>query len=225
MNFAIIPVKKKSERVKDKNFRKFYKEKSIFDIKIEQLIKAKQVNKIIISSNNLKLSDYEKVNNKIIFIKRNNKFCNNTIPWSEMIYHIISSNRINENDIIIWSHTTSPLFSKFDKAINTFRKMEKKGYDSLIGVQKFNGFLLDNKSRPINYNWGVWHKYSQFLDKYFLVNGAVFIGRKKTFVKTKYISGINPFKFLCSDIESIDLDTELDFSFAQFNYKKLNDKS
>ena len=224
MIFSIIPVKKKSERVKDKNFREFHNKKSIFDIKIEQLINAKQVNKIIISSNNLILSKYEKLNKKILFIKRNNKFCNNTIPWSDMIYHVINTKQILENDIIVWSHTTSPFFSKFDKAINTFKIIEKKGYDSLIGVQKFNGFLLDNNSRPINYNWGVWHKYSQFLDKYFLVNGAIFIGRKKTFLNTKYLTGINPFKFLCTDIESIDLDTELDFSFAQHIYNKLNDK-
>ena len=224
MIVSIIPVKKKSERVKDKNFKEFFKDKSIFDIKIEQLIKAKLIDKIIISSNNLKLSKYEKLNKKIIFIKRNNKFCNNIISWSDMISHIIDSNRINDNDIIVWSHTTSPLFSKFDEAISVYKKMEKKGYDSLIGVQKFNGFLLDNNSRPIKYNWGVWHKYSQFLDKYFLVNGSIFIGRKKTFLKTKYLTGINPFKFLCSDIESIDLDTELDFSFAQHIYSRLNDK-
>ena len=37
MNIAIIPVKHESERVKNKNFRNFYKNFSLLEIKIKQL--------------------------------------------------------------------------------------------------------------------------------------------------------------------------------------------
>ena len=51
MNIAIIPVKHESERVKNKNFRIFYKNLSLLEIKIKQLISSKAYDKIIISSN------------------------------------------------------------------------------------------------------------------------------------------------------------------------------
>ena len=223
MIFGIVPVKLKSDRVKNKNFRDFNNGLSIFDIKLNQLIQSKKIQKILISSNYQKLSSFASVNEKIFFEKRKEKFCSNNISWSEMIFEIINSKKIRDNDLIVWCHSTSPFFNRFDEAIKCFVANEKKGYDSLVGVQKFNGFLLNETLNPINYSWGAWHKYSQYLDNYYLVNGSIFIGRKKTFISNKYLIGLKPQKFLCSDIESIDLDTELDFKFAQHMYKETYD--
>ena len=47
----VIPVKKTSERVKNKNFRKFYNNKSLFHLLISKLRKSQLVKNIFISSN------------------------------------------------------------------------------------------------------------------------------------------------------------------------------
>ena len=47
---AVIPVKEISERVRKKNLRKFYKNKSLLDILIEKLKKCRDISKIYISS-------------------------------------------------------------------------------------------------------------------------------------------------------------------------------
>jgi CMP-N-acetylneuraminic acid synthetase len=47
---AVIPVKHESERVKQKNFRPFDGDRSLLDIKIDQLKKAKIFDEIYISS-------------------------------------------------------------------------------------------------------------------------------------------------------------------------------
>ena len=47
---AIIPVRKNSQRVKNKNFKKFYKNKSLLEIKISQLKKIREFDKIVICS-------------------------------------------------------------------------------------------------------------------------------------------------------------------------------
>ena len=39
---AIIPIRKNSQRVKNKNFKHFYKEQSLLEIKIKQLKKSKR---------------------------------------------------------------------------------------------------------------------------------------------------------------------------------------
>ena len=47
----VIPVKKTSDRVKNKNFREFYKKQSLFQLLIKKLQKSKFVKNIFISSN------------------------------------------------------------------------------------------------------------------------------------------------------------------------------
>ena len=43
-----------------------------------------------------------------------------------MISHVIESLPIKMNDLVLWCHTTSPLFDNFEKAINQFMLNEKK---------------------------------------------------------------------------------------------------
>ena len=69
---AVVPVKKNSDRVNNKNFRKFYKGKSLFDLLLEKLLSSKNINKIYISSNNIALKNkVEKLG--CSFIKRNHR--------------------------------------------------------------------------------------------------------------------------------------------------------
>ena len=51
---AIIPIRKNSQRIKNKNFRKFFNNKSLLEIKIEQLKKVKLIDKIVVSSDSKK---------------------------------------------------------------------------------------------------------------------------------------------------------------------------
>ena len=51
---AIIPIRKNSQRIKNKNFKKFFKNKSLLEIKIEQLKKIKEIDKIVVSSDSKK---------------------------------------------------------------------------------------------------------------------------------------------------------------------------
>ena len=65
---AIIPVRKNSKRLKNKNFLPFFKKKSLLEIKIDQLKKISFIDKIVVSSDSLRA---KKIANKkkFIFIK------------------------------------------------------------------------------------------------------------------------------------------------------------
>ena len=52
-----------------------------------------------------------------------------------MIYNVVKSLPCSNNSILVWSHP-SPFF-KIDEAINKFKKIEKKGYDSLFASARF----------------------------------------------------------------------------------------
>ena len=219
MNIAIIPVKHKSERVKNKNFRPFFENLSLLEIKIRQLLSSKIYDKIIISSNSIVA---KKISKKYgcKFVSRDNKYSNNITSWSEVITNVVENANLKHNDTVSWCHVTSPLFNEYRKAITKFQKSKKKGFDSLVAVNKFNGFLLNESLYPVNYNWGKWHNYSQNLPKYFNVNGALFILNVSTILNLNYLIGKKPDKYVCSDYTSIDIDNDVDFEIAKIIFRK-----
>ena len=223
MNIAIIPVKHESERVKNKNFRNFYKNFSLLEIKIKQLKLSKAFDKIIISSNSFHAKKLAKKYN-CKFVKRVARYSNNITSWSEVITNVVKTSNLKKNDIVSWCHVTSPLFNDYKKAVIKFMKFKKKGYDSLVAVNKFNGFLLNERLYPVNYNWGKWHDYSQNLPNYYTVNGALFISTVSSILDLNYLIGKKPIHFLCSDKVSIDIDTEIDFEIAKIIFKMANAK-
>ena len=89
---AIIPVKEISERVSKKNFRNFYKGKSLLDILIGKLKRCKDISKIYISSNSETIKKISN-KNKCIYLERNKKFCNNYYnEFSSIAQNYISIN-------------------------------------------------------------------------------------------------------------------------------------
>ena len=93
---------------------------------------------------------------------------------------------------------------------------QSKRFNGLVTVSDFNEFLIDEKTNPINYSWGPWHKYSQYLTKYYTINGALFIATKSEMLKNRYVISTNPYLHVTTKENSIDIDDELDFKFAQF---------
>ena len=92
---AIIPVKEKSERVPNKNFRPFKSNcESLFELTINKLKKVNQIDHIYISTNK---KDLKIKNDSLISILyRDNNFFNKVNPWSDVIHNIACS--IPENE-------------------------------------------------------------------------------------------------------------------------------
>jgi len=211
---AVIPVKAVSERVESKNFRDFIDGRSLFDILLSKLVESKVIDKIYVSSDAKNIKDF--VERKgCSFIERDKKFCKNQMPWSDVIAHVAESIPEKDDTVLCWCHTTSPLFDEYEQAIKDYKKSLKDGFDGLVSVCQVNDFIVSEKGQPLNYSWGPWHKYSQFLDKYYSITGALFITTKGEMVKNRYVISKNPFFYKVSDFKSIDVDTEFDFKLAQ----------
>lgn len=214
----VIPVKKTSDRVKNKNFRQFYKKKSLFQLLIQKLQKSKFVKNIFISSNKTSI---EKEVNSIgcKFIYREEKYCNNIIPWSEMIYHTVKSLPIDDDDDLAWCHTTTPLFDNYDDVFKTYFNQMRKKNDGLVIVSKLNEFIVNENKKPINYSWGAWHQYSQNLEKFFTITGTMFASKKINFVNNRYVISKKPYFYEISRYESLDIDDNYDFELAKLLIK------
>lgn len=213
---AVIPVKEHSERVPNKNIRRFHNAKSLLDILITKLKKCKDISKIYISSNSEKINNISK-KNKCFYIKRDLRYCNNITPWSEVIFEVVNNIPENENTVLMWCHTTTPLFDSYKSAISIYKNKNFKN-DGLISVEKYKRFLISEKKKPINYSWGIWHPYSQDLDSVFSVTGALFMMKIKDFKKNRYVISKNPYFLETKNLEGIDIDTKDDFKLAQLLY-------
>jgi len=217
---AVIPVKEISERVKRKNLRRFYKGRSLLDILIEKLNKCRDISKIYISSNS-KVIKRLALKSKCYYIERNIKFCNNVTPWSEVIFEIANSIPEKEDTILMWCHTTTPMFNSYKEAIKIFKSKKFKN-DGLISVEKFKKFLVTDKKIPLNYAWGVWHPYSQKLNNLYSITGALFMMSIRQFKVNRYVISKNPYYLETKNFEGLDIDTSKDFRLAQFIFRNRN---
>lgn len=215
---ALVPVREGSQRVKGKNFIEFSEGKSLLDIKIEHLKNAKCFDHIYISSDSPRVEEIAK-KNKVEFLKRDSLMCQADVLLSDVITHIMTT--IPGDPIVTWALVTSPLFKNFAPAVKKFMSVQNK-HDSLAAVLPKKSFFLNAHGRGINYNPGWWHPYSQQLETYYEVTGACYIGAKSDMIKWNYWFGVKPFLFEVSSLESVDVDTQADYEFAQKIYKVQN---
>src|SRR5262249_49509006 len=135
-HFAVIPVKHNSERVENKNFRPFFGEKSLLDLKVEQLQDSGVYTEIFISSDSVLAADCAKKYG-VKHLERSRWYCDNSTPWSEVIVEVISKLPVHEGDAVSWCLVTSPLFHDFGRAVRQFDSLESK-YNGLFAVSRLN---------------------------------------------------------------------------------------
>lgn len=220
---AIIPVKKTSERVPNKNFKPFNSNgDSLLDITIKKLRDIEEIDHIYISSDkkDIKIKNKEKLS----ILERDEEYCNNITPWSDVISNIAETIPENDNSIIMWCHSTTPLFNSYGDALKKFFELPEDNYNSLVAVEKLKEFIIDEKGMPWNYSYGIWHKYSQDLPNLYKIIGSLFINRLGEMKKIRYVINSNPYLFQVDSKFGIDIDTQWQFELAQILYKEIYEK-
>lgn len=209
---ALIAVRSGSVRVKDKNIKPFYKEKSLLELKIRQLQKIRELDGIVVNSNDdqmLALANDLGTET----VKRDHYFATNYVSMSEVYVNMAKN---VDTDIIMYANVTNPCVSTrlYEEAIELFLSSKEK--DSLTTVTDVKEFLwLDGK--PMNYEIDKQPR-SQDLPHIVKLNFAISILPKKMMIERKNVVGSNPYLFNLSEEEAIDIDTELDFRIAQYIY-------
>ena len=212
---AIIPIRKNSQRVKNKNFKKFYKNKSLLEIKLNQLKKIKEIDQIVVSSDSEKA---ELIANKynVSFHKREKFYASSKCSGSDFFHNLASS--IN-GEYLMYCPCTSPMIKTktYKKFIKKFINSKNK-FDSLNTVTLLNTFIWKG-NKSLNYN-SLKAPNSQDLPKNFyeLTFGLNIISRNKM-IKLRNIVGNKPNFMILDKIEATDIDDEVDFFLAQTLYK------
>ena len=208
---AVIPVRKGSQRVKDKNFKKFA-DSNLLQLKIEQ-IKKLPVEEIIVNTDSEVAIDIAKENN-ISYFRREPYYASSKCMNSE--YHRYLGETTESENILI-AQVTNPLIETetYLKAIETFFGAE---CDSLMSVTSFKDFLLF-ENEPFNFTKGKMPN-SQDLPNYKIPTFGVILCKRDSLIKDmNYMCG-KTFFYEISDLEAVDIDTPLDFKIAEFLYMK-----
>ena len=211
---AVITVRAGSQRVKNKNFKKFAGENLLIH-KIKLLKKIKKIDDIIINSDSNKAMKIAK-DYKVTFQKREKYFASSKCTNSEFWSHI---GETTDSKYIMFTHCTNPLIREetYIKVINSFESTKSK-YDSINTVSDVKEFLYLNK-KPLNFNPKKAPN-SQNLPNVIKLNFAINILSTKIKKKKKSLVGNKPLFFKINEIEGYDINTNLNFKFAEFLFKK-----
>ena len=214
---VFLPCRSGSQRVKNKNIRKFHKYKfGLIELKINQLLKVKEIDQITTSTDDKKIIKFlQKLNKKKIKIDiRPKKLASSKTKTDDLIRH--ASKLFNKDDHILWTHVTSPFFDEknYRDAIIKYKKNLKK-YDTLVGSNAIQDFIF-NQNKPINYNFKkTYWPNTQTLKKLYKINNTVFLTSAKNYVKKKNRIGSKLFFYNVDKINSIDIDNLDDFKLAE----------
>jgi CMP-N-acetylneuraminic acid synthetase len=211
---AILPLRKGSKRLKNKNILKI-KKLMLYEYILKTLLDCKKIHKIIISTD-IKFFFQKQFPKKIILHKRPINLRDNC-NMNMVILDIINSYNFSDDQNFIQVHATSPLIKKesLNRGINQFKKNKK--FDSLFSVtntQKRIWRDLKNKIIPFNHNLKD-EPTTQNLKNFYEENSGFYIFSKKSFLKNYNRIGNKPNYYLLGKIESIDIDDIEDFQIAK----------
>lgn len=212
---AVVPVRKGSVRVKNKNLKPFAG-KTLLQIKIEQLKQVSLIDNIVVSSDcddMLALAAALGVDTH----RRDDYFASSAATNSEFFENL---GQAIEGNYLMYSPVTCPLISleTYHDCISTFQQDEEM--ENLVTVTSVKHHLwLDNE--PLNYDVTNSPNSQDLPDIYAITYGVCIISRDDMIARRNIVTPNPTFKVL-DEIESVDIDTEFDFMVAEMIYKKIN---
>ncbi len=214
---AIIPIKQKSERVENKNFRDFAGQ-PLFNHVILKLQECNMIDKIIINTDCHGFDQRIPSGcTKVEVQQRPDFLLGHHISGSDIIKYIITK---TEGEHFFQTHVTNPLLSisTIEKAINLYFDQLPE-YDSMFSVDKILKRVYLPDGTPVN------HKkteslQTQYLDPLYSENSNFFIFSRTSFIENNFNRiGLKPFMFEMNSIESIDIDYIEDFVLASLVFE------
>jgi|TARA_B110000483_G_C18093361_1_gene502869 N-acylneuraminate cytidylyltransferase/CMP-N,N'-diacetyllegionaminic acid synthase len=226
---AIIPARKNSKGVKNKNFKIVNKKKRLIDYTIIEAKKSKYISKIALTTDDKRIINYSKKYNLDYLINRKKELANDNTSSSLVVLDVLNQIKEFNADYVLLLQPTSPLRKSIhiDEAIEKLYKNKKK-YDSLVSICKLEDphpFKLKQikKNYLVPFLKGKSSEIPrQKLQEVYRLNGAIYLIKKDIFIKKKSFFN-KTLPFIMNENFSINIDTNLDFKRFKMltnNFKK-----
>ena len=214
---AIIPARGGSKRLPRKNILDLCG-KPLISWSIEAALKSKYISKVVVSSDDEEILNISS-NFGADIIKRPYELANDTATTFDAIKHTIDN--LEKYDYIVLLQPTSPLRNEkhIDEAIEL---LEEKQADAIVSVCEMDHSPLWSNTLPEDGNMRgflreeILNKRSQDLEKYYRLNGAIYICKTDKLLENKsFFLKDNIFAYIMDRKSSIDIDEEIDFEIAK----------
>ena len=219
---AVIPARGGSKRLPRKNLLELCG-KPLIGWSIEAGLKNKYVDKVVVSSD-----DDEIINISKKFgadtIKRPSALATDKATTFDTIKHALENT--GKYDYLLLLQPTSPL--RDAKHIKeSIEMLEEKNADAIIGVSEvehsplWSNTLEKDNSMHNFIKEKLKNIRSQDLEKYFRVNGAIYLCKIDRLIQEKsFFLSANIYAYKMKNMDSIDIDEEIDFDLANLTMKR-----
>ena len=211
---AIVPVRKGSQRVPNKNIKRFANS-SLLEIKVKQLMRVGLFEEIVVSSDCEDMLELAKDLGAETH-RREEKYCRASTPMCEVYSHIAQC--FNDYSSIAYVNVTNPLVQDLSlhKCYSAYKNRSPEVV-SVNTVHEVKDFLWCDGA-PVNYD-PYNQPRSQDLPQYYALNFACNIIRTDVMLHKGVVVG-TPFVGVFIDkIQALDIDDIHDFEIAETLYK------
>ncbi len=220
---AIIPARGGSKGLSRKNIKLFNGYPLIYwSIKI-----AKEIDyfgDVVVSTDDHEIAEIAKAYGANVPFLRPKNLAEDNSSMLDTILHVIDC--YPEYEYIMLLQPTSPLRSKGD-ILGVINLLLEKKLQSVISVSKVSKhplwmFTMDNEGRLCNFmDSDITVSNRQEFENLYIPNGAVYLWNKKCLVENRKIISDKTHGYLMSEWNSVDIDTQVDFDFAEFLITRL----
>lgn len=212
---ALLPMKANSERVVGKNFRSFCG-KPLYKWILDTLLEIDDIESVIINT------DAEQIlaahgtidSDRVVIRSRKKTLCGDDTSMNLIIEDDVAN---VPADLYIMTHTTNPLLQPdtIRGAIKYFKQAsEVSKADSLFTVNKIQTRFYDVDGRAINHD-PLQLIPTQALEPWYEENSNLYLFSRESFRRSNARIGVRPVMFEMSRLESVDIDTQEDWDFAE----------
>ncbi|WP_281637488.1 cytidylyltransferase domain-containing protein [Flavobacterium marginilacus] len=214
---AVIPIRKGSERVKDKNVKAFG-DTNLLEYKINALKEVSEINEIVVNTDSETAIEIA-IKNNVKFHRRESFYASTECPANDYFWYL---GEHTECDLVAYTPVTNPFIKPetFKKCIELFDFATDRSIVTASVVKEF----LWRGDAPLNFSLQK-HPKSQELTDILAINFGLCLLSRETLIKYRTVIGPNPQIYSVSHIEGLDIDTPLDFFIAEQVYDKLKENT
>ena len=219
-NLAIIPARSGSKGLKNKNIKNL-NGRPLLAYSIEAAKKSKLFDEIMVSTDNEEYAEIARnYGANVPFLRSETNSSDKTGSWDVVLE--VLSNYLEKGlkfDSLCLLQPTSPLRTAQD-IIDAYKFLKTKEADAITSVCEVDYSPLWTMTLPSNLSLEEFKKRDsdtprQLLEKYYRLNGAIYIRKINYSNKEIQLIDTNEFAYIMSGEHSVDIDTELDFVIAE----------
>ena len=218
---AIIPARGGSKGIPRKNVKELCEKPLIAHI-IETALKVRELNRIIVSTEDKQIAEIAKKYGAEVPFLRPKELARDETPTLPVLQHAVKYLEENENyrpDIVVLLYATSPLL-KHERVSEAIRMLKEGGFDSVLSVVEDRGHYWVETNNGYERLYPKVLKNRQFTKPLFKENGAIAVCKRDILMEENTVVGGKIVFLKMHEKENVDIDEPLDFKIAEFLIKR-----